>query len=290
MKKFSFLCFLLAALTLVPNGTGGFAQSVQDRERGETDSQGNAEAAIPLRKISLFSSGVAYFEHGGEVSGAVDISLPFNLNAVNDALKSLVINDTGSPSVRYDSEQTLYRTLRSLAIDLSGNPGAAEILQSLRGADLQVNVPNPVAGRILGVEYRRAAGPGVYGEAPVEEPWLSLSTDQGIRLIAVKDILSFSFTDPRINGDLNRALDLLLASREAETRLLTLSLPGEGRRAVSLSYVIPAPVWKVSYRLDLQAEKPLLQGWAIVDNDGDTDWTDVELSLVTGRPVSFAQN
>jgi hypothetical protein len=27
-----------------------------------------------------------------------------------------------------------------------------------------------------------------------------------------------------------------------------------------------------------------------VDNDGDTDWTDVELSLVTGRPVSFVQN
>jgi hypothetical protein len=81
-----------------------------------------------------------------------------------------------------------------------------------------------------------------------------------------------------------------MASREAETRLLTITLPGTARRPVSLSYVIPAPVWKVSYRLDLTQEKPLLQGWAIVDNDGDTDWTDVELSLVTGRPVSFIQN
>jgi hypothetical protein len=54
--------------------------------------------------------------------------------------------------------------------------------------------------------------------------------------------------------------------------------------------VIPAPVWKVSYRLDLTGEKPFLQGWAIVDNDSGTDWHNVELSLVTGKPVSFIQN
>jgi hypothetical protein len=54
--------------------------------------------------------------------------------------------------------------------------------------------------------------------------------------------------------------------------------------------VIPTPVWKVSYRLDLSQENPFLQGWAIVDNDSDTDWNNVELSLVTGRPVSFIQN
>jgi hypothetical protein len=307
MKKCRFLCLLLGILSLALNGTAGFAQSVQDRGGGTASGQQSGTAAapgtdaapvpgatIPLRKISLFSSGVAYFEHGGAVSGSADIRLPFNRNAVNDALKSLVINDSGSeyPSVRYASEQTLWRTLRSLKIDLSGNPGAAEILQSLRGAEVRVHIPAETAGRILGIEYRRAlrAGDGAYGGEPVQEAWLSLATDRGIRVMAVKDIVSFSFTDPQINGDLERALDLLLSSREAETRELTVSLPGNGSRAVSLSYVIPAPVWKVSYRLDLHQEKPLLQGWAVVDNDGDTDWIDVELSLVTGRPVSFVQN
>jgi len=42
--------------------------------------------------------------------------------------------------------------------------------------------------------------------------------------------------------------------------------------------------------LDLSKEAPFLQGWAIVDNDTDTDWELVELSLVTGKPVSFIQN
>ena len=273
---------LLGVALCVLGGTRGFAQSVQDRSSG---------AELPLRRISLFASGVACFEHEGEVSGDLVVDLPFNRNAVNDALKSLVINDSGSasPSVSYASEQTLYRTLRSLSIDLSGNPGAAEILQSLRGAEIQANVPQGISGRILGVEHRRVNAAAGEGE-PLREAWLSLATDQGIRVLAVQDIASFSFTDPRINGDLQRALDLLLEARNEETRMLSVSLPGQTRRAVSLSYVIPAPVWKVSYRLDLQQEKPLLQGWAIVDNDGDIDWTDVELSLVTGRPVSFTQN
>ena len=48
-------------------------------------------------------------------------------------------------------------------------------------------------------------------------------------------------------------------------------------------------MWKTSYRLIL-AEKPALQGWAIVENQTDNDWTDVQLSLVSGRPISFIQD
>ena len=33
-----------------------------------------------------------------------------------------------------------------------------------------------------------------------------------------------------------------------------------------------------------------LQGWAIVENQTDSDWTDVQLSLVSGRPISFIQD
>jgi hypothetical protein len=52
--------------------------------------------------------------------------------------------------------------------------------------------------------------------------------------------------------------------------------------------MIPAPVWKSSYRLILTAGgKPMLEGWAIVDNTTGEDWDKVQLSLVSGRPISF---
>jgi hypothetical protein len=271
------------------------AQAIRDSGRTDPPQRETGrEAELPLRRLALFSSGVGFFEHAGTVNGSAanpaQFRLPFHVSAVNDALKSLIVNDPapGSPAVRYSSSETLSRALKSLRIDLSGNPGIGEILNSLKGAELEVSAPGPVSGRIIGVEYR-ANGLTFTGEE-VSEAWLSLFNSQGIRAIAIKDISSFSFKDESINADLGRALDLLLASRDSETRNLLVSLPGEGNRMVSLGYVIPVPVWKASYRLDLSGQEPFLQGWAIVDNDSDTDWNNVELSLVTGRPVSFIQN
>jgi chaperonin cofactor prefoldin len=59
-------------------------------------------------------------------------------------------------------------------------------------------------------------------------------------------------------------------------------------REVVASYMIPSPVWKSSYRLIFGASgQPVLEGWAIVDNTTGEDWTKVQLSLVSGRPISF---
>ena len=33
-----------------------------------------------------------------------------------------------------------------------------------------------------------------------------------------------------------------------------------------------------------------LQGWAIVENQTDNDWTDVQMKLVSGRPISFVED
>ena len=253
-------------------------------------SSGSAE--LPVRRIALFSSGVGYFEHSGSVSGSAELTLTFEVGTVNDALKSLVVNDSGqgtSPTVSYPSEDTLVRTLQSLGLDLSGNPGVAEIFAGQRGTEIEVSAPNPISGRILGVERRAAAGSPSAFERPPEEAFLSLYTGAGIRVIALRDIVSFTFRDPALNADLKRALDLITTNRTSRNRSLLVKLPGTGSRAVSLSYVIGVPVWKVSYRLDLGQQRPLFQGWAIIDNNSDTDWNNVELSLVSGRPVSFIQ-
>jgi len=246
------------------------------------------EGQIPLRRVVILTSGIAYYEHSGSVNGPVRIDLPFRYDAVNDALKSLVVNDPSSvnPSITYQSEQTLMQTLRSLKIDLSDNPDLANILVRLKGAEVEILAPTAYSGRIAGIEHRFSIASNVH----TNEPWLLLSTQQGMRLFNIREINSIKFSDPEIERDLNRALDLISASRNSSSRLLTLSLPGTTRRDVSISYILPSPVWKISYRLDLGQARPLFQGWAIVDNDSDNDWNNVELSLVAGRPSSFIQN
>lgn len=243
-------------------------------------------ADLPVTKVSLFSSGVGYFEHASRLSGSVVAVLPFDVEAVNDALKSLVVTDPagGSVSVSYPSEETLERTLKSLKVDLSGNPGISDLLAALRGAEIRVSAAGEISGRIVGVETRE--GTGNRGQ----EAFLSILTASGIRVVALSEISSFAFADRALTADLARALDLILSSRDLQTRNLEVHLPGKGERQVLLGYVVPAPVWKASYRLDLSGEVPRLQGWAIVDNAGNIDWNGVSLTLVTGRPVSFIQN
>jgi hypothetical protein len=244
-------------------------------------------ARLPLKKASLFSSGVAYFEHSGTVTGNERLTLPFNTNTINDALKSLVINDTdsGSPSINYPSETTLYRTLKNLKIDLSTQGGLLDMLKNLQGAEIIIRAADEegrieqVRGRIVAVEDRPDYG----------QTFISLATPQGVRLINIQDVLNLVFTDSGISNDLNRALDLLSGARAQRDHSLSIELPGKRKREVRVSYVIPSPVWKISYRLDLSQTSPLLQAWAIIDNDSDTDWAEVELSLVSGKPVSFIQ-
>jgi len=251
---------------------------------------GLAAEDLPVTKVALYSSGVGYFEHRGSIKGDVTVPLPFSTAEVDDALKSLVARDpaateaSGSPTVSYPSLETVDETLRGLRIDLSASPTVPALLGRLRGAELEVQAPETVLGRIVSVEKRPTGKDGQVRDT------LVLLTAKGVVAFALDEIASFRFTDPAAMADFNRALALVLGARDADRRQLDLRFPGGGSREVSFGYIVAAPVWKVSYRLDLSGSQPWIQGWAIVDNPSKTDWRNVSLSLVSGRPVSFIQN
>src|SRR5207248_2759432 len=82
-------------------------------------------------------------------------------------------------------------------------------------------------------------------------------------------------------------LATLATGHDADKKTVTLRFEGKGQRRVRASYLLEAPIWKTSYRLELTEKKPFLQGWATVENATEEDWKDVRLSLVSGRPISF---
>ncbi len=64
-----------------------------------------------------------------------------------------------------------------------------------------------------------------------------------------------------------------------------------------MRYSVPTPVWKVSYRIllpdpgsDSSSGELRVQGWALVDNTTEEDWSEVQLELIAGLPVSFEHN
>jgi hypothetical protein len=58
-----------------------------------------------------------------------------------------------------------------------------------------------------------------------------------------------------------------------------------------VAHIVAAPVWKASYRMTLPGDprRAALQGWATVENLSGQDWKEIELTLVSGRPVAFHQ-
>ena len=127
---------------------------------------------------------------------------------------------------------------------------------------------------------------------------LLLLSDAGLVSINLQYLDTLSFTDERIQKEFQQALGLLAGSADDRKRQLVLRFDGKTKRTVRVGYVTESPVWKVSYRVllgdaDLAGKgdtDPFLQGWALVENTTDEDWTNVKLSLVSGRPVSFIQD
>ena len=126
------------------------------------------------------------------------------------------------------------------------------------------------------------------------EDVVSLVTDGGdVRSFTLTPSLHLRIVDRDLREEVSRYLDVVGSAREQDVRQMVISTSGSGERPLFVSYVSEVPIWKTTYRLVLREQeqaKPLLQGWAIIDNTIGEDWTGVELSLVAGSPQSFIQN
>src|SRR5437899_767235 len=249
--------------------------------------------AIPVRSVVLFSSGVGYFEHVGTIAGDVSTELRFKTNQINDILKSLVLEDRGGrvSAVVYPSQDPLSKTLGSFQVNITGNPTLAELLTQLRGAKLTVTAQaERIAGTILGVERKLKP---VSDKGQLVEAWVvNLLTGSSIRAVSLDDVLKIELEEAQLQDELNKALLALAEARDQDKKPVTLNFRGDGERQVRIGYVVETPIWKTSYRLILPGpdEKPRLQGWAILENQTDSDWNNVSLSLVSGRPISFIED
>jgi hypothetical protein len=259
-----------------------------------TTAGGLPQVDIPVRKVVLYSSGVGYFEHLGSVTGNSSTELHFKTGQINDILKSLVLQDLDGGrvgTVVYPSQDPLTKTLRSFQVDLSNNPSLAELLIQIRGSPVKVMIQGEwLQGAILGLEKRPKVEPD---KEQVVASWALILIIKGsIRTVPLSEVQLIELEDVQLREELYKALSALAQARDQAKKPVLITFEGEGERRVRVGYIVEAPVWKMSYRLLLPArpEEPAkIQGWAIVENQTDSDWHDAQLSLVSGRPISFVQ-
>jgi hypothetical protein len=244
---------------------------------------------IPLKRVVMFSSGVAFYERNGDVEGNATVDLRFNTRDINDLLKSMVLQDEGGgkiSTVSYGSKDPITRTLRTFTIDLTHSPTLADLLGQIRGEKIELDSPK-MSGIIIGIEKRKKP---VGMNETVEVEYLNLLTDEGLRSVPLDGVGKIKLANPKLDTELRQALLVLAMGKSVDKKSVTLNFTGAGKRPVRVGYIQESPIWKTSYRLVLSDEKPLLQGWAIVENTTEEDWDNVNLTLVSGRPISFVMD
>ncbi|HNG95272.1 MAG TPA: hypothetical protein PLB32_20900 [Acidobacteriota bacterium] len=261
----------------------------------------NHGQSLPLRKVILYSNGVAYFERRGTVAGNAEIHLPFKQSQIDDVLKSMVVLDLGKGrigAISYNSSAPPSARLGEIPFSMppetaNNDPrgGLAGVLRQLQGAQISLTTANrTVSGAILSLD-RRTTPAVEKDKPPTITQMVVLASESGeITSVDLTEIRSVKLLDEGTKRDLNTFTDASSAVRRRDAKTIVVTSEGEGQREMVVSYTIAAPIWKTSYRVVMDSSgKPFFQGWAIVDNISEEDWENVSLSLVSGTPMSFIQ-
>jgi hypothetical protein len=244
-------------------------------------------ADLPVRQVVLYKHGVGYFERAGDLQPGEGARLDFKPSEMNDVLKSLIVQDPSGgkiSGIRYDSSEPLAQKLAAFPFALGPGAPLSAFLDMLKGARLDASIGGQV---LTGVIVSGRQTPAT-AQQP-ERELLTLLLDSGdLRTVDLASATTLQLRDAGLQGKLKEYLSLVNQSRSTEKRGVYIDSTGAGQRKIVASYVVPMPVWKSAYRLIFgDAAAATVEGWAIVDNITGEDWTNVRLSVVSGRPVSF---
>ena len=244
-------------------------------------------ADLPIRQVILYKSGVGYFERSATLHPGESARLDFKATDMNDVLKSLTIADRNGGKVtglRYDSSEPLEQKLSEFPFKVQDQASLALFLDQMKGARVEMKYSAEtvngtiVSGRLVAAEDKK----------PEREQLVMMLDSGDLRAFDLAAASSIRFGDPKLQLQLKEYLLAVNQSRSRDKRSVYIDSSDAKDRQLAASYMVPTPVWKSSYRLIFDEKAGAnLEGWAVIDNTTGEDWTNVLLSVVSGRPVSF---
>ncbi|MFX1297190.1 MAG: hypothetical protein ACFFD2_20350 [Promethearchaeota archaeon] len=254
---------------------------------------------LNVKKVIMFKHGVSYFILEGKMKGNGTFELEFKINEMNDILKSLFVLDTSAKgfisSISYDTALETAQLLKSVMLNIPDTDSFSSLITQIKGArvNLTIGSSEKVSGTIMGIEFVEKLNK----EGKITEKLLILMKDDTIiTKIPFTEINSFEIVNEDLKKDLRFFLDTIISGKKKDAKKLVINCESGGnntvQRKIIVSYIRESPIWKTSYRLIMSKqqaseEKCLLSGWCMVENTTNSDWEDIQLTLVAGMPVSF---
>jgi len=231
----------------------------------------------------LYKNGLALFERSGAVKSGEPVRLEFKKSEMDDVLKTLVLNSSAGAvtHLRYELDDPLDRRLADIGLTIPSGVNLAALLDQMRGARIVLGTAGgPIEGVVVSGRI------GMAKEAQKLE--LNFLTNAGeLKVIDLDGVSSVKFTDDRLQKRLTDALAAYQQAQSQERKSLWIDTSGQSGSLLA-RYLVPAPMWKSAYRLAFNdKDEATIEGWAVVENKSESDWNNVNLTVVSGRPISF---
>ncbi len=257
---------------------------------------------LKLKRVVLFKSGIGSFQKMGAINLAENshVKISFKDAVINDLLKTFSIlrqsGDLSISGVSYEAKETNQtKLLEDSEINLPGQNSFLVLLQQLRGIPVRIlRFEEEISGKVLGTQAFTEAGEG---EAAISKHYVIIASREqsnNIQTIKIDEITGLEILDPKIRKDFQFFLEIITNQNKQKKKTLTLFFKGTEASNYILNFLQEVPAWKTTYRMFLSRDEKgklentiKLQAWAIIDNVLDEDWENVDLTLVSGLPVSF---
>ncbi len=246
-----------------------------------------AAAELPVSRVVLYKNGLALFERSGEVKPGEPVRLEFKKSEMDDVLKTLVLNSSAGAvtHLRYELDEPLDRRLADIGLTIPSGVNLATLLDQMRGARIVLGTPGgPLEGVVVSGRVAQPSQP----VQPMQKLELTILTPAGeLRIIDLDGVSSVKLSDDRLQKRLVDALSAYQQAQSQERKSVWVETAGQSGTLLA-RYLVPAPMWKSAYRLAFDDKnEATIEGWAIVENKSESDWNNVQLTVVSGRPISF---
>jgi len=254
---------------------------------------------LKVKKVIIFKHGVSYYILEGNLKGSDKFELEFNIDEMDDVLKSLFVLDTSEKgyisSISYDAALDTSQLLKSIMLNIPDINSFTSLISQIKGAQVNITVSGNknLTGKVMGIEETEKF---VKNEKVIDKILILLQEDDVISKHSFDEIKSVDIVNEEIKKDLKFFLNTVIAGKKKDAKNIVINCESGGKddieRNIFVSYIRESPIWKTSYRLIMSVEqeaeeKCLLSGWSLIENTTNQDWEDIELTLVAGMPVSF---
>ncbi|ORA35624.1 hypothetical protein [Mycobacterium aquaticum] len=230
-------------------------------------------------RLVMYKHGVAYVSRSGPVDG--DLELTFRRDDMKDVLKSLTVDIAGGQAsvgtIAFDTPSDPRTELAGRNLLLEPGGALLGLIEALRGRVVEVRCGDRRhRGEVVGVD-----------ESGENRRLLVLRTEAGaVSLVDLNETDQVDLIEDPSRADLAYLIDRSRAATAGQDCQVAVQIRGAAEQA-RVSYIVPAPMWRVSYRLVRDGDTLVLAAMGIVHNPVDEDLTDVSLTLTTGQPISF---